>query len=255
MWHRSDVTATPSPRYTRPVAKKILKEPTPAKADPGDRARQEVSPVQAVELEAFAREAARLRRDTPHRKKKEAFLSVRKASGMTRETLLRWARLYDSLGDRLARHLQRHGKAKMYVLSYHPDPKQALRSGIPDPEKKGAVVRVADVNAEALRLLIRRAFPDRSRGQWFRLKSTAKGKRSVQAVKTTLQRMTDALNVDVERIQRLLRQAAKDEELRFVRLFRDGLRKLSSTITKALTVAETRVKKAKIDKGTRDTRR
>lgn len=227
-------------RSTKPARPPEDAAPIPSKSKPGDRARQPLSKEEARQfVEDVAKEAARLKKETPVGQKADAFLPLQESSGLARETLLRWAKLYKHLGRSLAKHLEEHGKTKMYFVSYHENPRELLDEGLPDAKDSSSRIDIRDLSAEELRRRIRDQHPGK-RGSWFR----RHGKRSLS---NSLQNTIKWLREDVGRIIRLVdieteETLSKREHtalLRFVSQFEEML----STVTSAIKTKVSQDKK------------
>lgn len=198
----------------------------PTKSKPGDRARHRLTPGEAKDLAGYARRALKLKeKKRPPRGEKRKFADLEAHSGMRHETLLKWARVADAFGPDLEKALMELGKTKLYVLAYHPDPRGALDEEVVDQEGRTMTGRTVD--AESLRLHIRRTYPERRRKNWFR-------KHQKRPFKDSLKRALASLRRDVERVKHRITAGANEAEHERIRKFRDKLKSLAASITKAL---------------------
>lgn len=184
-----------STRSPEPAAVPDEEGPVPRKRNPGDRARQPLTEKEATDfVEQVARAAFDLKRDTPRGQKKVAFFDLQETTGLSRATLLRWAKLYMHLKGRLAKHLEEHGKTKMYFASYSSNPAKLIRE-----------VDLHEVSAEELRLLIRAKNPKhRKRVRKGKGKKTWFRRHEQWSLSSALRKTTTWLREDVERIVRFV---------------------------------------------------
>jgi hypothetical protein len=147
---------------------------------------------------------------------------------MRHETLLKWAVVADAFGSDLEKLLMELGKTKLYVLAYHPSPRAALDEKVVD--RLGRTMTGRTVDAESLRLHIRKTYPERRRGNWFR-------KHDKRAFRDSLRRAHAWLEEDVERVLHKAQRGLKEGERAALVRFRARLKKLATKITDALDSA------------------
>lgn len=193
---------------------------------------------------AIARAAAEIRKLKHPRDRGPQFHALARRWKMRHETLLKWGKLYQAFGERLGRLLVELGKTRLYVLAYAKDPKVALRDGVQHRLHRGEMVDVRNVSAEEFRRHLAQEFGRHISEQreeeeprhrhWFRINRKEKKAHQARAVLGALDRTTDWLQQEIERVLHRIREGVSSKERKRIRKLRDHLRELATSITAEL---------------------